>query len=288
MATASTSLEGAVRAQELLLSASMLRQHRSRRNRLTTSDALGVARTATTNIRRNGGKRRVNRMDLELHDLERKIMSRIPCPNSQLRNRTNSGENTVILSRESLVVGQKQRQQLRLQRQRLVREQVRELANVGTHQPSRAPSQPRRLRNAREGAMRGSRFAGSLVHDIAQSTSSGPTSLSLEDLKAIVHVYDVTFQGSSLQTDRQELIEGEENDNHSSSSSGECAICLKTLHDHIGRRVAVLPCGQAQNQTSKLWQGRGHAFHWNCVVLWLTRRSAKCPLCRFDFSRHVH
>ncbi len=227
-------------------------------------------------------------MDLELHDLERKITSRIPCPISQLRSRTDSSENTVILSRESLIVGQMQRQQLRLQRERLVREQVRELANIRTHQPSRAPSQPRRLRSVREVAMRGSRFGGSLVHDIEQGTSSAPTSLSLEDLKSIVHVYDVAFQGSSLQTDRNELIEGEKNYNHSSSSSEDCAICLKPLHDHIGRRVAVLPCGQAQNQTSKLWQDRGHAFHWDCVVLWLTRRSAKCPLCRFDFSRHVH
>lgn len=50
-----------------------------------------------------------------------------------------------------------------------------------------------------------------------------------------------------------------------------CAICLEEFEDN--EKVKVLPCH--------------HRFHIDCLVPWLTRRHASCPLCKFDVLEHI-
>ncbi|RKP38287.1 hypothetical protein BJ085DRAFT_24523 [Dimargaris cristalligena] len=46
----------------------------------------------------------------------------------------------------------------------------------------------------------------------------------------------------------------------------DCSICLDDFV--VGAQVRVLPCR--------------HYFHSACIDSWLTRKSAHCPLCKFN------
>ena len=45
-----------------------------------------------------------------------------------------------------------------------------------------------------------------------------------------------------------------------------CSICLQDMT--AGQHAAVLACA--------------HAFHHHCIVTWLSRGRAVCPLCKFE------
>ncbi|KAJ2358673.1 hypothetical protein IWW50_001076 [Coemansia erecta] len=62
-----------------------------------------------------------------------------------------------------------------------------------------------------------------------------------------------------------------DSDNPLRYASPECSICL--LQYESGDSVRVLTCG--------------HAYHVDCIDVWLTKRSARCPICKVDVREEL-
>ncbi|KAJ2843473.1 hypothetical protein IWW36_005552 [Coemansia brasiliensis] len=54
-------------------------------------------------------------------------------------------------------------------------------------------------------------------------------------------------------------------------ASPECSICLLPYEEK--ETVRILSCD--------------HVYHTNCIDIWLTKRSAKCPICKLDIRRKL-
>ncbi|KAJ1856562.1 hypothetical protein GGH12_002037 [Coemansia sp. RSA 1822] len=54
-------------------------------------------------------------------------------------------------------------------------------------------------------------------------------------------------------------------------ASPECSICLLQYED--GESARVLSCG--------------HVYHVDCIDVWLTKRSARCPICKVDIRKEL-
>ncbi|KAJ2629600.1 hypothetical protein H4R22_003225 [Coemansia sp. RSA 1290] len=54
-------------------------------------------------------------------------------------------------------------------------------------------------------------------------------------------------------------------------ASPECSICLVPYED--GETVRILSCD--------------HVYHTNCIDVWLTKRSSKCPICKLDIRKKL-
>jgi hypothetical protein len=74
-----------------------------------------------------------------------------------------------------------------------------------------------------------------------------------------------SFTGSEL---GQGVIQ---DDNGTTPSQHECAICLETMP--AGTTVRILPCR--------------HSFHHDCIVGWFDQKKYCCPLCKFDLRQHL-